>query len=114
MKITHRSMKLSALTKKRERIHLNPSWQRGPVWSQPKQALLIDSILRGYNIPMIYLRSLPKSSPHDFEVVDGQQRLRAIWGFIDGDFPLGKDLEKFGTVDASSRQFADLRPCADR
>jgi hypothetical protein len=101
-------MKLSVLTKRRERIHLNPSWQRGPVWTLPKQALLIDSILRGYSIPMIYLKETPKSSPHDYEVVDGQQRLRAIWNYVDGVFALPDGIEKFGSIDGSSKHFKDL------
>jgi hypothetical protein len=108
VKISHKSIRLSQLTKKRERIHLNPSWQRGPVWARPKQSLLIDSILRGYDIPMIYLRETLKNTPHDFEVVDGQQRLRAIWEYMDGSFALSKGLEKFGTVDGSSKYFHEL------
>jgi len=31
--------------------------------------------------------------PDRYEVVDGQQRLRALWSFVDGDFRLPKDAE---------------------
>lgn len=42
----------------------------------------MDSILRGMDIPKIYLRRLPPGGLFDYEAVDGQQRLRAIWDFL--------------------------------
>ena len=66
----------------RSRINVEAEYQRGAVWSQPQQALLIDSILRGFDIPKIFLRKLPDGSPHLFDVVDGKQRLTAIWKFV--------------------------------
>jgi Protein of unknown function DUF262 len=108
MKIRHQTLKLSDLTKIRERIHLNPAWQRGPVWSRPKQALLVDSILRGYDVPMIYLRETPRDTAFKYEVVDGQQRLRAIWEFIDGAYHLSDDLDPIGRSDVSSATYSQL------
>jgi hypothetical protein len=63
-------------------------WQRGPVWQQPRQVLLVDSILRGMDIPKIYLRKLPTGNAHLHDVVDGQQRLRTIWAFRSGQLAL--------------------------
>jgi hypothetical protein len=47
------------------------------------------------DIPKLYLRSIGNGAQggYDFEVVDGQQRLRAIWEFFDGEYPLSKDME---------------------
>ncbi|MFC4732604.1 DUF262 domain-containing protein [Salipiger abyssi] len=93
----------------RDKVQLDPSWQRGPVWSEPKKALLIDSILRGYDIPMIYLWDRGAGSqPYRYEVVDGQQRLRAIWDFLDGDFPLSKDAPNVGSRPIASKAYEDL------
>jgi hypothetical protein len=78
------------------------------VWSRPKQALLIDSILRGYDVPMIYLREMPPHTSFKYEVVDGQQRLRAIWEFIDGGYVLSRDLEPIGPTKVSGMGFRDL------
>src|SRR4051794_34738610 len=101
-------MQLNQLTKIRERIHLNPAWQRGAVWSRPKQALLIDSILRGYDVPMIYLREMPPDTSFKYEVVDGQQRLRAIWEFIDGAYVLSKGMEPVNKRDVSEKHYSQL------
>ena len=92
----------------REVTHLNPAWQRGPVWSVPKQALLIDSILRGYDVPKIYLRECNPKTPFQFEVVDGQQRLRAIWSYIDDDYSLPASSEKVGRQAIAGKKFHDL------
>lgn len=50
--------------------------------------LLIDSILRGMDIPKIYLRRLSPKAPYSYDAVDGQQRLRAMWEFRAGDLVL--------------------------
>ncbi len=44
---------------------------------------VVDSILRGYDVPKFYLRQVGKK-PEKFDVVDGQQRTRAIWEFLEG------------------------------
>ena len=108
MKISHETKKISELVKLRDEIHLNPAWQRGAVWSPSKQALLIDSILRGYDIPMIYLRECAPTTPYKYEVVDGQQRLRSLWNFIDGAYALSKDIEKVEKHDVAGKTYHDL------
>lgn len=70
-----------------------PQYQRGSVWTRNQKQLLIDSIFRGMDIPKIYLRRMGDDSPFEYEVVDGQQRLRTIWEYYEGAFPLGKDEE---------------------
>lgn len=78
-----------------KRINVDAEYQRADVWSQPQQALLIDSIMRGFDIPKIFLRKLPDGSPYLFDVIDGKQRLTAIWKFISDDFCLLSDLDQF-------------------
>lgn len=83
----------------REDIKVNPEYQRqGEVWNLEKKQLLIDSILNDYDIPKLYFHHLMGWYINDFgqdhfkyAVVDGRQRLEAIWGFVDGDFPVGDD-----------------------
>ena len=108
MKISHEIKKLGHLIKIRGEIHLNPAWQRGSVWSTSKQALLIDSILRGYDIPMIYLRECTPATPYTYEVVDGQQRLRSLWNFIDGEYAFPKGLDKIEEIDIGGKKYCDL------
>lgn len=108
VKIEHKPKTVKQLIGLKDQIHLNPAWQRGPVWSPSKQALLIDSILRDYDIPMLYLRECPPSLPYKYEVVDGQQRLRALFNFASDDLSLTDDLEPVGNTLLAGKKFHDL------
>lgn len=95
MKINKKPWPISTISNARgirQRIDTNPDFQRPAVWTTAQKQLLIDTILREYDVPKMYWRKLP-GSPDRYEVVDGQQRLRAIWAFFDGSFNLGKDAE---------------------
>jgi hypothetical protein len=91
----------------RVNIDTNPDYQRPSVWSVPQKQLLIDTILRGYDIPKMYWRQTG-SKPDKFEVVDGQQRLRTIWDYFDGKFGLPSDAEKIDGVDVANLKITDL------
>jgi len=88
MKIKQHNWAISKLVADRPSINLNPTWQRGAAWKDPRKILLIDSILRGMDIPKVYLRKLPANGAHKHDAVDGQQRIRAIWEFRAGAFSL--------------------------
>ncbi|OYY66590.1 DUF262 domain-containing protein [Sphingomonas sp. 28-62-11] len=88
MKIEQRKWPVSRLIQQKDAINLNPRFQRGAAWQPPRQVLLIDSVLRGMDIPKIYLRRNAAGSPYDHDAVDGQQRLRAMFEFRAGDLAL--------------------------
>ncbi len=78
----------------KDRYNVNPKYQRQEVWNIEKKQMLIDSILRGYDIPKLYIRQIESDeSNFDFEVVDGKQRLASIWGFEDDEFSLNEKCE---------------------
>lgn len=87
MEVKQETWTISKLVKYEANINLNPTWQRGPAWKLPRQVLLIDSILRGMDIPKIYLRQLV-GNVFTHEAVDGQQRLRSIWLFCKDELAL--------------------------
>jgi hypothetical protein len=68
-------------------LSLNPDFQRRPVWSPQARSYLLDTILLGYPIPAIQIRQVIdiKKQATVREVVDGQQRLRAIFDFLEGE-----------------------------
>jgi len=79
-------------------IKMNPEYQRmGGVWTKEKRRLLIDSVLNDYDLPKIYFHALSQAEISDtgyrFAVIDGRQRLEAIWGFMDGEFTLDPEFE---------------------
>lgn len=73
-------------------LELQPPFQRNPVWQEKQQAYLIDTVLRGYPIPELYLQTVVDALGEEkYVVVDGQQRIRACMGFLAGEFALGDD-----------------------
>lgn len=92
----------------RGRINTDAEYQRGAVWSTPQQLLLIDSILRGFDLPKIFLRKLPDGSPFLFEVVDGVQRLTAIWSFLADEFKLPRSAQYADTGHLGGKYWSDL------
>ncbi len=85
----------------------NPDYQRPAVWSSSQKQLLIDSILRGYDVPKFYWRQTSKKPPK-FDVVDGQQRIRAIWDFCSGEFGLPKDADPIDSYDVKGLKYESL------
>lgn len=77
---------ISDIKGKMERGELipDPDWQRGYIWKPKDEQLLIDSILKGLPIPKFYLTEEydAKKGASIHYVVDGQQRLTAIYKFL--------------------------------
>ncbi|MCC9311873.1 DUF262 domain-containing protein [Kitasatospora sp. RB6PN24] len=66
---------------------VNRRYQRKLVWSVNEKQLLIDSILDGYPIPLILLAERPEiHGSGKYEIIDGMQRLDAIFSFIEQKF----------------------------
>jgi hypothetical protein len=102
----------------------NPDYQRGGTnWTTAQRQALIDSLLRGYHIPLIYIHvehretSLGDKNVYRW-IIDGQQRLNAIAAFIRGEFALhepkpgGPDDVYLGAEPPpwSGKHFKELQP----
>lgn len=102
MKRSVQTWTIEKLHKQRTQIFF-PEYQRQPnLWSTDKKALLIDSILQNIDIPKLYFARTSKDS---YDVVDGQQRLWAIWEFLDEIYSCkanGK-AQKFSTLTTKQR-----------
>lgn len=85
-------------------LKMNPDFQRGRVWDIKQRSELIESILMGIPIPIIYLFEDEQGSK---QVVDGKQRLSCIFDFLNGEFSL-KDLNLLGSE--KGKKFSELAP----
>jgi Protein of unknown function DUF262 len=75
---------------------LQPRFQRREVWSPKAQSYLIDTIIKDLPIPLIFIRqSIDANDKKSVrEVVDGQQRIRAILKYIEDTFILSRTHNK--------------------
>ena len=75
-------------------LRLDLEYQRGEKWTSAQNQKLIDSLLRGYQIPLFYVHLLSRTNPFTGSVettaylVDGQQRLAAIASYLRNEFSL--------------------------
>jgi uncharacterized protein with ParB-like and HNH nuclease domain len=88
-------------------LKANPEYQRGVVWTLKQKKKLIDSVMRGYPLLLIYLHHKKKSiagmQREDLEIVDGQQRINALYEFAESAFTLFHPQE-----DDRAAQFPDF------
>lgn len=95
---------------KSNEINLTPWYQRRSVWSNPQKSYLINTLLEQKPIPAIYIRHALdlENSRSIKEVVDGQQRTRAILSFCANEFaskhPLHPSKVKFNQLTKEQQQ----------
>jgi hypothetical protein len=66
-------------------LELSPSFQRRAVWRPIEKSFLIDTVVRGFPMPVIFLRDLASGLDElapARQVVDGQQRIRTLLSFV--------------------------------
>ncbi len=85
-----------------EKLVVNRNYQRKLVWGVNEKMHLIDSILRGFPIPLFLLAEAPDQK---YEIIDGMQRLDAIFGFIEQRYgiPGSGDARRFFDLNEFSR-----------
>lgn len=81
-----------------DKIDMDPAYQRrGRLWSVTDKQYLIDSILNGFDVPKIYMADFTwgdsplNSQKLPYAIIDGKQRLEAIFDFFAGKITLNKD-----------------------
>lgn len=108
MEMKKQPFAIPTVCKMKSRIDPTPDYQRPPAWSRKQKQLLMDTILRNYDIPKFYWRKVNRADGVQYEVVDGQQRLRAIWEFENDDFPLAKDTDPIGGCKVAGLKHSQL------
>tara|TARA_R100001369_G_scaffold10982_2_gene24332 strand:- start:2148 stop:3686 length:1539 start_codon:yes stop_codon:yes gene_type:complete len=88
MRITKEKKPLDKLYSRRNRYELQPDYQRDKVWSKDGKQKLLDSILKQWDIPKVYLHVVDEEN---FDVVDGQQRLSTVYEFYGNEIELSDD-----------------------
>lgn len=105
----------------RDEIDFAPPYQRtGQVWDDARQGFLIDSILNDFDIPKLYFadftyfRSPLNRTSRRFAVIDGKQRLTALFRFLEDELPLAPDfvLRDEPEADLAGLTLSELRSTA--
>lgn len=88
--VTQKDVALLYQLHREKQLTLASEFQRDNVWPPVAKAYLIDTILTDRPIPPLYFQRMVSAQTGRtvYTVVDGQQRLRAIFEFMENKFPL--------------------------
>jgi len=90
MKIEYEELPISELIKLEGALQVDSEYQRGAEWTVKQERLLIDSLFRGYPIPMFYFHrktvETTLATNTFFYIIDGQQRKNAICRYVKNQF----------------------------
>lgn len=98
-------------------LSLSPAFQRRSVWNASQKSYLLDTVVRGLPMPIVLVRNSIDMDTFGSkkEMVDGQQRIRTLLGFIDppclADFDVGRDeftLRKVHYPSLAGKSFGEL------
>lgn len=88
---------------------LAPEFQRNSIWPRTAKAYLIDTILNDRPIPLLFFQriSSAQTGRPGYSVIDGQQRLRAVFEFLDDRIRLTESDKKKSFY---NKRFSQLSP----
>lgn len=99
-------------------IKLDPEFQRGGVWNPKQQSELIESIIIGIPLPILYIK---ENKDGNWILIDGRQRLSTIFDFMNNKFALSnltilknfngrkfsEEIEKINNPSSKHKDFID-------
>ena len=80
------------------RLTIQPEYQRNFIYEGKREAAVIESLLKGYPLGLIYFNRVGEDR---FEVLDGQQRITSIGRFV---------TNKFAIMDQGNPKYFDALP----
>ena len=109
---------------KNGKISFNNIVQRSYVWERSRKTGLIESMILGYPVPVVFAKRGTEVDPETgkekkkvYDVLDGKQRLSTIKGFLNDEFALSslapvvyhdEEKDEDVTIDISEKKFSEL------
>lgn len=76
----------------RDTYLVNRRYQRKLVWEIDEKKAFVDSLIKGYPVPLFLFSKTKYKVNERFEIIDGMQRLNAVFSFIENDYPTNEGL----------------------
>lgn len=97
------------------KFNYDPPYQRDyNIWSDNQKSFLIDTILKNFPMPPIFLEQKITNGITMFDVIDGKQRLNTIIDFIEGKVALPKNFgdDSYGNSKINGLKFSEIKDIA--
>lgn len=84
LSIRHETKTVTDLVNLFERgaLNLSPTFQRKSVWTEKDRRKLVDTLVRNFPIPALFLYERQEDGKLRYDVIDGKQRLETLLGFL--------------------------------
>ena len=92
---------------------VNRRYQRKLVWTLEEKVKFIDSISKGYPVPIVLLAEQKADNRSYFEIIDGMQRLNSIMGFLENEYAVNGTYFDLNTM-ASTKALLDAKTLVQR
>lgn len=87
-------------------FQVNRRYQRKLVWTIEEKRSFVDSLSRGFPVPLLLLTEVDTPKGLAYEIIDGMQRLNAIFSFLEGEFDLGGEYFDMSTIPETKAMLA--------
>jgi hypothetical protein len=89
------------------RLDLDPPYQRRSVWTRKDKQFFLDTVLRNYPSPAIFLhKSIGEGGAATYHVVDGKQRVQTILDFVGNKIRAPSD---FGDARIDDKRWSEIQ-----
>jgi len=95
------------------RFEVNRRYQRKLVWTIAEKRSFIDSLLKGFPVPLILVAEYDRGDGPRYEIIDGMQRMNALFSYIEQDFDLDGNFFDLDTM-AETKLLADKKSIKQR
>ena len=94
-----------------KQLDLDPPYQRRSVWTRKDKEFFLDTILRNFPSPAIFLhKTINETGTATYHVVDGKQRTQTILDFVSDNLRISRD---FGDIRLDGKKWSDLQGESD-
>lgn len=83
---------------------VNRRYQRKLVWNIEEKRAFVDSLKQGYPVPLFLFAELQIEKGSVYEIIDGMQRLNAVFSFLEGEFDLDGAYFDLDTIPETKQQ----------
>lgn len=88
-------------------INMNPDYQRPLVWNTENKRMFVENLINDFPVGAIAMAKIDDGSRYEIEIVDGKQRLNAIFSFMKDEFSIAGN-------DDSMLYYSDFTPAEKR
>ncbi len=86
-------------------LQMNPPYQRKSVWTHKDKLFFLDTVFNNFPCPAFYIQKDISSNETKYNVVDGKQRLTAIFEFYKGKLRLSDNM---GDENLNGKKWTDI------